>query len=499
MMDFELVVGVEIHAQLKTRSKLFCSCPNRFGDLPNANTCPVCLAHPGTLPVLNAGVVEKVVKAGLALNCEINELSRFARKNYYYPDLPKGYQISQYELPICTNGWVEIKDAVGNTKKIRIRRIHIEEDAGKLLHDGVGPKHSPGGSPKGGVPEGSYVDLNRAGTPLMEIVTEPDFSTSDEVHDFLTQLRQILRYLGVCDGNMEEGSLRCEPNISIREKGASELGVKIELKNLSSFKAARKGIEYEFSRQQEMLSRGEKLRQETRGWDEDKEQSYIMRSKEDAPDYRYFPDPDLPPIKVQPEFINRIRQGMEELPKAKKERLCREWGLSTVDSEVICTEPEIASFFETVAKICGDPKIAANWVMGEVLRALKAGGSIAGFPVREDRLGDLLKMVISGKISNSIAKKVFEIMLSSPERPEVIVETRGLSVVNDESAISGAIDETLAENDAQVKQFLSGKDKVMGFLVGQVMRKMKGKAEPGALNRLLKEKLDRLKVNNDSH
>jgi aspartyl-tRNA(Asn)/glutamyl-tRNA(Gln) amidotransferase subunit B len=475
-MEYELVVGMEIHAQLKTRTKLFCRCPNRFGDAPNENTCPVCLGHPGTLPVLNQSAVERTIKAGLAFNCEINKLSRFARKNYYYPDLPKGYQISQYEQPICTGGWLEVKNGRGEPRKVRLRRIHIEEDAGKLLHEGIR--------------EGTCVDLNRAGTPLMELVTEPDFRSVDEVHDFLGQLRQILRYLDVCDGNMEEGSLRCEPNVSVRPAGSTELGVKIELKNLSSFKAARKGIEYEFARQIQALKTGEPLRQETRGWDEDKEQSYLMRVKEDAHDYRYFPDPDLPPVILHNGEIAVLKAGLAELPQAKKARLSREFGLSDADVDVICSEAPVALFFEKVAGLCGDGKTAANWVMGEVLRALKSGGSIAEFPIREERLAALIKLVQAGRISHSIAKKVFEEMLQSPDSPETIVEQKGLGMVSDDGAIGQAVDETLQENPAQVEQLLSGKDKVMAFLVGQIMRKMKGKADPVALNRILKEKLD---------
>ena len=476
MTEYELVVGVEIHCQLRTRTKLFCSCPNRFGDEPNTNTCPVCLGHPGTLPVTNEAAVEKLIKAGLALNCTIHPLSRFARKNYYYPDLPKGYQISQYELPLCTGGWLDVKGPDG-PKRIRLRRIHLEEDAGKLFHEGV----------RGG----SLVDLNRAGTPLMEIVTEPDFRHVDEVYDFLTQLRQILRYLDVCDGNMEEGSLRCEPNVSLRPRGCDTLGVKVELKNINSFKAARKGIEFEVHRQTLLLDRGQPLHQETRGWDENREESFLMRTKEDADDYRYFPDPDLPPLHVDHAWVQRLADGLEELPRARRERLMRTWGIGEADVEVLCAEVPVAGFYEATAQGCGDGKLAANWVMGEMLRHVPAGGSIADVPVTPDRLAGLIGLIKSGRISSTIAKKVFELMLSESEAPEHLVEKHGLAVVSDEGAIRAAIDEIIAGNPEQVQQFLGGKDKVMGFLVGQAMRKMKGKADPAALNRLMKDALER--------
>ncbi|MBF0502236.1 MAG: Asp-tRNA(Asn)/Glu-tRNA(Gln) amidotransferase subunit GatB [Candidatus Riflebacteria bacterium] len=477
MTEYELVVGIEIHAQLLTKSKLFCACPNRFGDRPNANTCPVCLAHPGVLPVVNRAAIEKLVKAGLALNCKVNEISRFARKNYFYPDLPKGYQISQYEMPVCTDGRLDVTDSDGKQRTIRIRRIHIEEDAGKLLHEGVR--------------SGSLVDLNRAGTPLMEIVTEPDFRSVDEVYDFLTQLRRILRYLKVCDGNMEEGSMRCEPNISIRPRGTEALGVKVELKNINSFKAARRGIEYEVIRQTLMLDRGEKLRQETRGWDENKEESFLMRVKEDAHDYRYFPDPDLPPLKLDSAWIEEIRKTTEELPRPRKERIIKEYGLNEADADVLCSEFAIIDYFETAARKAGDGKLTANWVMGEVLRAVKAGGTIESFPVRPDRLAELVKLIRTGRISSTIAKKVFELMLTSPNSPEAIVEAEGLGIVSDEKAIAEAVALIISENPEQVRQFLEGKDKVMGFLVGQGMKKMKGKADPAILNRLMKEAVEK--------
>lgn len=478
-MEFELVVGMEIHAQLRTKTKLFCGCLNRFGDAPNANTCEVCLGHPGVLPVLNTAVVEKIIKAGLALNCSIDPLSQFARKNYFYPDLPKGYQISQFELPICSGGFLEVTDADKKLKKIRLRRIHIEEDAGKLMHEGI--------------KDGSLVDFNRAGTPLMEIVTEPDFRSVEEVYDFLTQLRQIFRYLDVCDGNMEEGSLRCEPNISIRPKNSPELGVKVELKNINSFKAARKGIEFEFARQSKILNEGEKISQETRGWDENKNESFLMRTKEEAHDYRYFPDPDLPPLRVDDEWIEKVRRTMEELPRNKKERICREFKISDNDCDVICSEKAVAEFYEQTAKACGDGKQAANWVMGDVLRVLKTGGAINTFPITPSRLSGLIKLVADGKLSSSMGRQVFETMLTSSEDASTIMLSRGLGIVSDSTAIMKTIDEVISEFPEQVQQFLSGKDKIMAFLIGQAMRKMKGKADPTVMNRLMKERIETLR------
>ncbi|MBF0543274.1 MAG: Asp-tRNA(Asn)/Glu-tRNA(Gln) amidotransferase subunit GatB [Candidatus Riflebacteria bacterium] len=478
-MEYELVIGIEIHAQLSTQTKLFCSCPNNFGDIPNQNTCPVCLAHPGTLPVINRTAVEKTVKAGIAFHCEINSFSRFARKNYFYPDLPKGYQISQYESPVCSNGYFEIKGSDGLPKRIRLRRIHIEEDAGKLMHETV--------------KSGSLVDLNRAGTPLMEMVTEPDFSSADEVYDFLVRLRRILRYLNVCDGNMEEGSMRCEPNISIRPKGSTQLGTKIELKNINSFKAAKRGIEFEFRRQILCLDMGEKLCQETRGWDDNKGESFLMRTKEDAHDYRYFPDPDLQPLRIPESLIKQISETMEELPDARKDRLVKVYGLSENDVEVLCSEKTHAEYFEKTAERCNDPKLAANWVMGEVLRVLKNDSNLESFPIQPDRLGMLVSLIKQGKISGTIAKKVFELMLKNPDSPEKIVSERGLSVVGDDDSILKVVQEIIAEFPDQITQYLSGKEKVFGFLIGNAMKKMKGKADPAKLNQMMKDEIEKKK------
>ncbi|MBF0410578.1 MAG: Asp-tRNA(Asn)/Glu-tRNA(Gln) amidotransferase subunit GatB [Candidatus Riflebacteria bacterium] len=477
MKEYELVVGMEIHAQLLTKTKFFCSCPSRFGDAPNTNTCPVCLSHPGTLPVINKAAIEKVIKAGVAFNCTINPVSIFARKNYFYPDLPKGYQISQYESPICSDGYFEILTKNGEMKKIRIRRIHLEEDAGKLMHENF--RNS------------SLVDLNRAGTPLMEMVTEPDFSSSDEVHDFLTQLRRILRYLNVCDGNMEEGSLRCEPNISIRPPGTSELGVKVELKNINSFKAAKRGIEHEYRRQVLSLDMGEKLLQQTRGWDDNKGESFLMRVKEDAHDYRYFPDPDLLPLKVPQSLTDTVKASMEELPEARKRRLINDFGLQENDADVICSEKSYAAYFEETASQCGDSKMAANWFMGEILRVLKTESDLASFPIQPARLAALVRMIRNSSISGTIAKKVFEIMLTKSDSPENIVADHGLSVIGDDSAILQAVSEIITEFPDQVSQYVSGKDKVFGFIIGQAMRKMKGKADPAKLNQIMKNELEK--------
>ncbi len=478
--DYELVVGIEVHAQLLTKAKLFCACPNRFGDAPNVNTCPVCLGHPGVLPVVNRQAVALLVRAALALNCTIHPLSRFARKNYYYPDLPKGYQISQYELPVATDGWLEVKNAEGQTRKIRIRRIHLEEDAGKLTHEGVS--------------EGSLVDLNRAGTPLMEIVTEPDFRSADEAYDYVTQLRQILQYLEVCDGNMEEGSLRCEPNISLRPRGEEQYGVKIELKNINSCKAVKRGIEYEVRRQTHALARGEKLHQETRGWDENKEESFLMRSKEEAHDYRYFPDPDLPPLHVDEAWRDEIRRALPELPRPRVTRMTEQYAIPAADAEVLGTERLLADYFENVAKASGDGKAAANWVMGEVLRVLKAQSlAIDGFQIAADRMAGLIKLIGDGKISGTIGKKVFEMMLGTSESAADLVAKHNLAVVSDEGAIQQAVAAAIDANPESVQSYLAGKEKAIGFLVGQVMRQMKGKADPATLNRLMKAALDALK------
>ena len=474
-MTYEVVVGVEVHAQLRTQSKMFCGCTTTFGSSPNSQTCPVCLGLPGSLPVMNRAAVEMAVRAGLALNCTIGVNNRFARKNYFYPDLPKGYQISQYESPICENGWFEI--AVGERKKqVRIRRAHLEEDAGKNIHE-------TGTS-------GSLVDLNRAGTPLLEIVTEPDMSSTDEVIAYLKGLRDILMYLEVCDGNMEEGSFRCEPNLSLRPSGQKEFGTKVELKNINSFKVVKDAMEYEIKRQTKVLSEGGKIRQETRSWNIDRGETAGMRSKEEAHDYRYFPDPDLVPLKLDKEWVEGFTSSLPELPAARARRFIGDYGLPEYDAGVLTSSKSLAEYFESCVKLFNQPKTVSNWVMGELTRELNNSGTVvSASPVPPERLVELLKMVDQGAISLKVAREIFPQVYSSGKTPEQIVQEKGLTQVSDEGALEAIITEVLAKSPAQVAQFKEGKPQVLGFLVGQVMKASGGKANPGKVNELLKRKL----------
>ncbi|MBY0249542.1 MAG: Asp-tRNA(Asn)/Glu-tRNA(Gln) amidotransferase subunit GatB [Nitrospiraceae bacterium] len=474
-MTYEVVVGVEVHAQLRTQSKMFCGCTTTFGSSPNSQTCPVCLGLPGSLPVMNRAAVEMAVRAGLALNCTIGVNNRFARKNYFYPDLPKGYQISQYESPICENGWFEI--AVGDSKKqVRIRRAHLEEDAGKNIHE-------TGTS-------GSLVDLNRAGTPLLEIVTEPDMSSTDEVIAYLKGLRDILMYLEVCDGNMEEGSFRCEPNLSLRPSGQKEFGTKVELKNINSFKVVKDAMEYEIKRQTKVLSEGGKIRQETRSWNIDRGETAVMRSKEEAHDYRYFPDPDLVPLKLDKEWVEGFTSSLPELPAARARRFIGDYGLPEYDAGVLTSSKSLAEYFESCVKLFNQPKTVSNWVMGELTRELNNSGTVvSASPVPPERLVELLKMVDQGAISLKVAREIFPQVYSSGKTPEQIVQEKGLTQVSDEGALEAIITEVLAKSPAQVAQFKEGKPQVLGFLVGQVMKASGGKANPGKVNELLKRKL----------
>ena len=474
-MIYEVVIGVEVHAQLRTKSKMFCGCGTMFGLTANSQTCPVCLGLPGTLPVINQAAVEMAVRTGLALNCTIGSTNRFARKNYFYPDLPKGYQISQYEAPICEHGWTEI--AVGESKKkVRIRRAHLEEDAGKNLHE-------TGAS-------GSRVDLNRAGTPLLEIVTEPDLRSADEVVTYLKSLRDTLMYLDVCDGNMEEGSFRCEPNLSLRPLGQREFGTKVELKNINSFKFVKDAIEYEIKRQTTVLSEGGKVMQETRLWNLDRGETAVMRSKEEAHDYRYFPDPDLVPLKLGREWIESFRASVPELPAARMKRFVGEFGLPEYDAGVLTASKGVADYFEACVKLFNQPKTVSNWVMGELTRELNNSGTdVSASPVAPDRLVGLLQMVEQGTVSLKVAREIFPELYSSGKSPEQIVQEKGLTQVSDEGALEKVIDEVLAKNPTQVAQFKEGKQQVLGFLVGQVMKASGGKANPGKVNELLKKKL----------
>jgi aspartyl-tRNA(Asn)/glutamyl-tRNA(Gln) amidotransferase subunit B len=474
-MIYEVVIGVEVHAQLRTKSKLFCGCGTMFGLTANSQTCPLCLGLPGTLPVLNQAAVEMAVRAGLALNCTIAANNLFARKNYFYPDLPKGYQISQYEAPICEHGWIEIAANEGK-RRVRIRRAHLEEDAGKSVH-------------VAGM-NGSRVDLNRAGTPLLEIVTEPDLRSADEVVAYLKSLRDVLMYLEVCDGNMDEGSFRCEPNLSLRPLGQKEFGTKVELKNINSFKFVKDAIEYEIKRQTKVLSEGGKINQETRLWNLNRGETVVMRSKEEAHDYRYFPDPDLVPLKLEKEWIEGCRKHVTELPAARLQRFVSEFALSEYDAGVLTASKAVADYFESCVRLFNQPKTVSNWVMGELTREWNNSGTDASAsPVSPERLVSLLQMVEKGTVSLKVAREIFPEVYSSGKAPEQIVQEKGLIQVSDEGALDKIIDEVLAKNPTQVAQFKEGKQQVLGFLVGQVMKASGGKANPGKVNELLRKRL----------
>jgi aspartyl-tRNA(Asn)/glutamyl-tRNA(Gln) amidotransferase subunit B len=471
---YEVVIGLEVHAQLLTQSKMFCACGTRFGLPANTQTCPVCLGLPGSLPVINGTAVEMAIRTGLALNCSIQS-NRFARKNYFYPDLPKGYQISQYETPICEKGWIEIKTGRA-AKRIRINRAHLEEDAGKNVHDGG--------------TDGSRVDLNRAGTPLLEIVTEPDMQSADEVVAYLKTLRDILIYLDVCDGNMEEGSLRCEPNLSLRPVGQQAFGTKVELKNINSFKFVKDAIEYEIKRRTKVLNEGGKISQETRLWDVDKGQTAVMRSKEEAHDYRYFPDPDLVPLTIAPERLDQDRASLPELPAVRQQRFVSQYGLPEYDAAIVTSSRHLADYFEACVKLFNQPKTVSNWVMGELLRELNSSGTpVAASPISPERFVSLLKLVDNGTISLKVARDIFPELYASGQPPEQLVQEKGLTQVSDEGALETIIDEVMAKNPAQLAQYRSGKDQVLGFFVGQVLKASGGKANPGKVNELLKRKL----------
>jgi aspartyl-tRNA(Asn)/glutamyl-tRNA(Gln) amidotransferase subunit B len=474
-MTYEVVIGVEVHAQLRTKSKLFCGCGTMFGVTANSQTCPLCLGLPGSLPVLNQAAVEMAVRAGLALNCTVAVNNIFARKNYFYPDLPKGYQISQYEAPICEHGWIEIAVSEGK-RRVRIRRAHLEEDAGKSVH--------VAGT------NGSRIDLNRAGTPLLEIVTEPDLRSADEVVAYLKGLRDVLMYLEVCDGNMDEGSFRCEPNLSLRPLGQKEFGTKVELKNINSFKFVKDAIEYEIKRQTKVLNEGGKINQETRLWNLDRGETVVMRSKEEAHDYRYFPDPDLVPLRLEKDWIEGCRKHVTELPTARMQRFVSECGLSEYDASVLTASKAVADYFESCVKLFNQPKTVSNWVMGELTRELNNSGTDASAsPVSPERLVSLLQLVEQGTISLKVAREIFPDVYRSGKSPEQIVEEKGLIQVSDEGALDKIIGDVLAKNPTQVGQFKDGKQQVLGFLVGQVMKASGGKANPGKVNELLRKKL----------
>lgn len=475
-MEYEPVIGLEIHAQLKTESKIFCGCSTKFGGDPNTHTCPVCLGMPGVLPVLNRKVVEYTIRMALATHCTIAKVARFARKNYFYPDLPKGYQISQYELPLAVNGWMEI-EGPGGARRIRIHRIHMEEDAGKLVHDDYQPF--------------SYVDFNRTGVPLIEIVSEPDIATPEEAASYLKALREVLRYLDICDGNMEEGSMRCDANISLRPAGTSDLGTKVELKNMNSFKNVQKALEFETRRQRAMLERGEPIVQETRLWDTARNVSVSMRGKEEANDYRYFPDPDLVPVVVGEEWIGEVRSNLPELPEAKRERFVSQYCLPLYDAQMLTSSRPLADYFEAAAKEFAHPKLLSNWIMSELLRELNRNDrEIEECPVSPQHLAELLRLLDSGVISGRIAKAVFDEMFASGKSAQSIVDEKGLVQVSDQTALEAAVDQVLSENPGEVSQFRAGKEKLLGFFVGQVMKKTRGKANPQIVNEILAKKLN---------
>ena len=472
-MEYEAVIGLEVHIQLLTKTKIFCSCSTDFGAPPNTHVCPVCLGMPGVLPVLNKQVVEFAIKLGLALNCKINRFSRFARKNYFYPDLPKGYQISQYELPILEGGYVEIF-VDGEYKQIGLERIHMEEDAGKTIHR----------------PDGSYVDLNRAGVPLLEIVSLPVMHSPKEAGEYLRSLRRIVRYLGICDGNMEEGSLRCDANVSVRPKGETKLGTKTELKNMNSFKHVEKALEYEIERQIEVLEDGGKIVQETRLWDENKGITKPMRSKEEAFEYRYFPDPDLVPILIDDEWIRRVEKELPELPKDKLNRFIKDYGIKEEDARVLVEEKELADYFEKAAEGYKNPQTIANWILSELLGYLnKDNKEISQTLIKPEQLRSLVELIDKGTISGKIAKSVFKEMYETGKEPEKIVKEKGLVQITDKGELEKIIDEIIAANPKAVEQYKSGKKNTIGFFVGQVMKKTKGKANPKIVNEILTEKL----------
>jgi aspartyl-tRNA(Asn)/glutamyl-tRNA(Gln) amidotransferase subunit B len=479
-MEYQVVIGLEVHTQLTTNTKIFCGCSTKFGAQPNSQTCPVCLGFPGALPVLNRKVVEYAIKAGLATNCSITPRSVFARKNYFYPDLPKGYQISQFDLPICLNGHLDIDVEGVGRKRIGITRIHMEEDAGKLVHADVS-----------GLGDDSCVDLNRACTPLLEVVSEPDMRSPDEAIAYLKKLHQIVVYLGICDGNLEEGSFRCDANVSLMPKGSNVFGTRAELKNINSFRFIKQAIEYEIERQAEILDDGGRVIQETRLFDPNTGTTRSMRGKEEAHDYRYFPDPDLVPVIIEPAWIDEVRATLPELPEAKRSRFISELGLPEYDAEVLAATRELAQYFEDTVALFGQPKMVSNWVMGEVTRALNEDGnrSITDSPVTPALLAELLRLIDKGTISGKIAKTVFDEMYKTGKEPAVIVQEKGLVQVSDSGAIEGMIDEVLQKNGSQVDEYRNGKETLFGFFVGQVMRASKGKANPAMVNELLLKKL----------
>jgi aspartyl-tRNA(Asn)/glutamyl-tRNA(Gln) amidotransferase subunit B len=480
LAKYEPVIGLEVHVQLLTNTKIFCGCSTRFGDAPNANTCPVCLGLPGALPVMNKRVIEMACRASLALNCTVHEHSRFARKNYFYPDLPKGYQISQFELPLATGGWVEVELAGTDAKKrIGITRLHVEEDAAKNLHEGFAQSATK-----------AYIDFNRCGSPLAEIVSEPDMRTPEEAYAYLTTLRQILLYTGVSDCNMEEGSLRCDANVSVRLRGAEQFGTKVEVKNLNSFRFLQKALEYEIERHIGVIESGGRVSQETRLWNQAESHTVSMRSKEKAHDYRYFPEPDLLPVHISAAWRDQIRRTLPELPDARRARFAASYGITPYDAEVLTSSQARADYFEAATKAGASGKSAANWMQTELLRRLNdSGKEIEASPVSPTALADLLKLVESGQITTAIGKKVFATMFESGRNAAEIVAAQGLAQISDASAIEKAAREVIENNPDNVAKFHSGNEGIFKFFVGQVMRATRGQANPQAINDTLRKLL----------
>lgn len=480
MARYEPVIGLEVHVELKTDTKIFCNSSTGFGADPNHHTCPVCLGLPGVLPVINKKVVEFAIKAGLALNCRIAPYSKFDRKNYYYPDLPKNYQVSQYDLPIAEHGYIEI-NLEGDTKRIGITRVHMEEDAGKLVHQGT-ISTTPY----------SLVDYNRTGVPLIEIVSEPDLRSPEEATAYLEKLKAIIQYTGISDCKMQEGSLRCDANVSVRPVGREEFGTRTELKNMNSFKALQKALAYEIERQIEVLEEGGRVVQETRSWDEARGVTVSLRSKEEAHDYRYFPEPDLVPMVISSNWVEEIRSTLPELPDERKARFIEQYGLPAYDAMVLTSTREMADFYEQCVESFNNPKTVSNWLMGDFSRLMNASSmEISDVRITPVQLARMLQLLENGTISGKIAKTVFEDMFASGKDPDTIVKEKGLVQISDEGALEAVVEEVIAANPKSVEDYRGGKDKAIGFLVGQVMKATKGKANPGLVNKLLKEKLNR--------
>lgn len=475
-MEYEVIIGIEVHAELSTKTKIYCGCPTAFGDSPNTHCCPVCTGMPGALPVLNEKVVEYAVKAGLATGCTIARESKQDRKNYFYPDTPRAYQISQFDMPLCEHGKVDIISN-GAPKTIGITRIHIEDDAGKLVHDNY--------------TGGTLVDLNRAGVPLIEIVSEPDMRSAEDAVAYVEKLKGILEYIGVSDCKMQEGSLRADVNLSLRPVGTEKFGTRTETKNLNSFRAIARSIEFEIARQKEVLESGGVVYQETRRWDDEKGEGFAMRSKEEAHDYRYFPEPDLMPIRLSEEYISNIKDNLPELPESRKARYISELGLPEYDAGILTSSKNISDFFEEAAKECGNAKAVSNWIMSDIIRvARELGVEFNELPFRPNQFAGLIKLIDKGTISGKIAKEVFEEMVQTSKDPDKIVEEKGLVQISDESAIKEVVDRVVAANPQSIADYKAGKDRALGYLVGQCMKEMKGKGNPQILNKLI---LDYLK------